>query len=464
MSQAYNAPPGTPSTIGEQINDTHYQKKALIEARKEQYFTQLANVVAMPKNMGKKISQYHYIPILDDQNINDQGIDANGAVISMSTYVVTLAALVQTYVLEADATAAAAAINAITSGVAVKTGSATPWTVTSSTKTLAPTTQVLSAAVLAAVPHSTRKQGSGNLYASSKDVGTISGKFPVLGEHGGRVNRVGVKRKTIEGTLESFGIFDEYTQESLDFDTDADLAMHINREMVNAANEMTEDMLQIDLLLSAGVVKYAGDATQDSEVGSNDLVTYGDLLRLSIDLDNNRTPKHTTIITGTRMTDTKTVNSARYMYVGSELMPTLKAMEDLHGNPAYVSVEKYAAGTTVATGEEGSIDRFRIIVVPEMLHWEGVGATVTDAINYDNGVKYNVYPMLVIGDESFTTISFMTDGKGVKFKIMHQSPGEKTMDANDPYGKTGRMSIQWYYGFMALRPERIAVLKTVARM
>ena len=465
MAQQFNNPTGgTPSTVGPQISNEFYQKKALIEAAKEQYFGQLADVTSMPKNMGKKIKRYHYLPLLDAANLNDQGIDAAGVTISSTSYVVTLPGLVQTYVVEADATAAAAAINAITAGVAVKSGSATPWTVTSSTKTLAPTTQVLSAAVLAAVPYSVRTQGSGNLYGSSKDIGTISGKLPVLSETGGRVNRVGFKRKELEGTIEKFGFFDEYTQESLDFDTDAELMMHINREMVMGANEMTEDALQIDLINAAGVIKYAGDATQNSEIGSADLVTYGDLMRVCIDLDNNRTPKHTKVITGTRMVDTRVLPAARVAYVGSELLPTFKAMKDLHNNPAFIPVEKYAAGGTTLNGEAGAVDALRIVVVPEMMKWAGAGAVVTDTINYDNGLHYDVYPILIVGDESFTTIGFQTDGKTVKFKITHKAPGEATADRNDPYGEMGFTSIKWYYGFMALRPERIALLKTVARL
>ncbi len=70
--------------------------------------------------------------------------------------------------------------------------------------------------------------------------------------------------------------------------------------------------------------------------------------------------------------------------------------------------------------------------------------------------------MLVVGDESFTTVGFQTDGKSVKFKIKHSKPGSPESYANDPYGETGFMSIKWYYGFMALRPERIAVVKTIA--
>jgi len=379
---------GATSTMSPQLMTQYYQKQALIEARKTQFFSQLADVTSMPKNMGKKIIRYHYLPLLDDANINDQGLNAAGAVIA-----------------------------------------------------------------------------NGNLYGSSKDIGTITAKLPVLSESGGRVNRVGFKRKTIEGTFEKFGFFDEYTQESIDFDSDADLMQHVNREMINGANEMTEDALQIDLINSAGVVKFAGNATSNLTVGADDLVTYTDLVHLSIDLDNNRCPKQTTVITGTRLVDTRVLPAARVMYVGSELLPTLYAMKDLHNNPAFISVEKYAAGTNTVTGEEGTVAKFRIVVVPEMMKWAGAGADATaDAANYETANKFDVFPMLVVGDESFTTIGFQTDGNTVKFKIFHKKPGEETADRNDPYGEMGFMSIKWYYGFMCLRPERIALIKTVARL
>ena len=388
MTIKYNDPGTTPSSMGNQLETHYYQKQALIEARKEQYFSQLADVTSMPKNMGKTIKRYHYLPLLDDANINDQGIDAAGVV----------------------------SVN-------------------------------------------------GNLYGSSKDIGSIPAKLPVLSESGGRVNRVGFKRKELEGTIEKFGFFDEYTQESMDFDTDADLWQHINREMISGANEITEDALQIDLINAAGVIKYAGNATSNATVDATDLVSYGDLLRLSIDLDNNRTPKHTKVITGTRMVDTNTINAARVMYIGSELLPHLKGLKDLHNNPAFISVEKYAAGGTTLTGEVGSIDQFRIVVVPEMMKWEGVGADATgSSTHYETGDKFDVFPMLVVGDSSFTTIGFQTDGKTVKFKITHKKPGEETADRNDPYGETGFMSIKWYYGFMVLRPERIALIKTAATL
>ena len=393
MPMIYNDPAGgSASSIGPQLNTSYYHKKALIEARKEQFFSQLADTTNMPKNMGKTIKLFHYLPLLDDANVNSQGLDASGAVIA-----------------------------------------------------------------------------NGNLYGSSKDVGTITTKLPTLSEAGGRVNRVGFTRVTLEGSIEKFGFFDEYTQESLDFDTDEELEMHVNREMVSGANEMTEDALQIDLLNAAGVIRYGGAATAANEItgegATPSVVDYNDLMRLSIDLDNNRCPKHTKIITGTRIVDTKVLPAARVMYIGSELLPTVRKMKDPFNNPAFIPVQQYAAAGDTLLGEVGSIDQFRLVVVPEMMHWAGAGATVTVNPGYrETNDKYDVYPMLVVGSESFTTIGFQTDGKSVKFKITHKKPGPDSADRNDPYGETGFMSIKWYYGTLITRPERIALVKTVAEL
>lgn len=395
----YNDPiGGTPSDHGPQIRTDYYHKKALIEAQKEQYFTQLADVTAMPKHMGKKIKLNHYLPILDDRNVNDQGLDAAGATIV-----------------------------------------------------------------------------DGNLYGSSKDIGKIGTKLPLLGETGGRVNRVGSTRIVIEADISKLGFFQEYTQDLLDFDTDAELYEHMSREMIMAANEITEDVLQMDLLNGAGVIRYAGVATQDSEVIGEGAdiseVSYGDLQKLAIDLTNNRTPKKTKVITGSRMTDTKVVNAARFLYVGSEMVPTLSKMKDYHNQPAFVGVEHYAysdvKGVNAINGEIGKVGEFRIIQVPEMQYWEGAGAaeTVANAGYRATGGNYDVFPMLCVGDGSFTTVGFNTDGKTTKFKIKHSKPSDDiSFGQHDPFGEVGFTSIKWWYGTLILRPERLAVLKTVAEI
>lgn len=462
----YNDPAGgVESSIGPQVHTQYWMKQALIDARKEAYFGQLADTFSMPKNYGKEIVRMHYIPLLDDRNMNDQGIDAAGATITASQYYVQLGSESIDFAVEADATAAAAAVNAVAPGTATKSGAATPWTVTFDVLALPATTQALSANILAAVPGSSRRQGSGNLYGSSKDVGTIVGKMPMLTEVGGRVNRVGFKRVQLRGKLEKYGFYREYTQESLDFDSDAELDMHVGREMLKGANEITEALLQVDLLNAAGVVRYPGAAISNATLDSE--VTYDDLMRLTIDLDNNRAPKGTKMITGTRNIDTRVIPGARPLYVGSELIPMLRSLKDNFGNPAFISIEKYAAGGNTFIGEIGAVDQFRIIVNPEMFSWHGAGAEVdenADLQYHEVNGRYTIFPMLCVASEAFTTVGFQTDGKNVKFKIYNKKPGEQTADRHDPYGEMGFMSIKWYYGFMAFRPEWIALIKTIARL
>lgn len=373
-----------------QMNTFFWLKKALITARKEQYFMPLAATVNMPKHYGKTIKVYEYVPLLDDRNVNDQGLDAAGAVIA-----------------------------------------------------------------------------DGNLYGSSKDVGLITSKLPTLTENGGRVNRVGFTRIQREGTIFKFGFFTEFTKESLEFDSDDDLKDHLSRELLNGAVQLTEAVLQKDLLAAAGVVIYAGTATSNATVSGEGagaaIVSYSNLMRLDQTLTDNRTPKQTTVITGSRLQDTKTIPAARIMFVGSELVPMLKGMKDLFDQPAFIAVQHYADAGTALNGEIGTIDQFRIIQVPEMLHWAGVGASVTSNPGYrETSGKYDVFPMLVIGEDSFTTIGFQTDGKTVKFEVLTKMPGRETADRNDPYGETGFSSIKWYYGVLIKRPERIGLIKTVA--
>ena len=403
----YNAPAdGNKSSIdgagSDQMNTFYWLKKAIITARKEQYFMPLASVTNMPKHFGKTVKVYEYIPLLDDRNINDQGIDATGATLV-----------------------------------------------------------------------------NGNLYGSSKDIGTITSKLPVLTENGGRVNRVGFTRIQREGSLHKFGFFYEFTDESLNFDSDDMLKDHLSRELMNGAVQITEAVLQKDLLASAGVVLYAGAAvsmgtiTGEVDTTTNpdtpaSVVTYRNLMRLDQILTDNRCPTSTTVITGSRLIDTKVIGATRVMYVGSELAPLLKGLRDLFDEKAFIEVQHYGDAGTLLNGEIGSIDKFRVIQVPEMLHWAGAGATATAAnpgyrtTNKAGSEKYDVFPMLVIGEDSFTTIGFQTDGNSVKFNVMTKMPGKETADRNDPYGETGFSSIKWYYGFMVKRPERLAVLLTVA--
>lgn len=373
----------------DQMNTFYWLRKSLTDAQKEMYFTQLADTIGMPQHYGKKIKLYHYIPLLDDRNINDQGIDAKGATTT-----------------------------------------------------------------------------DGNLYGSSRDIGTIVDKLPALGENGGRVNRVGFSRQELEGTFSKFGVFYEWSRESFEFDSDSELRSHLSQELTKGMVQMKEAMLQIDLLQSAGVEMFPGSATQKSEVtgeGSTaTIVDYETLRKVDQILDENRTPRNTKYIAGSRNIDTKTISAARVAYVSSAVVPLLEDMKDKFGNKAWIPVQQYASAGNIMRGEVGSIGHFRFIQVPEMLHWAGQGGTVGTNPGYqEKDGKYSVFPILIVGSESFNTISYKSANAG-NFSVITKVPGRDMATKEDPYGETGFSSLKFYYGFLCKRPERIAVVYTVA--
>ena len=411
MALNYNAPiKGQKSSIDAGGNSTQMRsffwlRKAVIESRKDQYFMPLASTINMPKNHGETIKRSVYVPLLDERNVNDQGIDATGASIQ-----------------------------------------------------------------------------NGNLYGSSKDIGTINGALPLVGENGGRVNRVGFTRLEVEGSITQFGFFYEFSKKSLDMDSDEELRSHLSRELMNGAVQLTEAVLQKDLLASAGVVMFGGAATDDDEVTGEEVaavpgvsplipasvMTYSGLSRIDQTLTDNRCPRQTTVITGSKNTDTRTLPASRVAFIGSELVPVIKAMKDMFQERAFIPVHQYADAGNVLNGEIGSVDNIRFVQVPEMLHWAGAGAAVTNNPGYrtttvSGAEHYDIFPMLIVGDDSFNTIAFQSDGKTVKFDVITKMPGEATANAaTDPYGLLGFSSIRWYYGILVHRPERIALYKVVA--
>lgn len=375
-----------PSTIGNQAEAAFYIKKVLVEAARKRKFGVLADTISMPKHMGKRIRGWHFLPLLDDRNLNDQGIDARGVQIR-----------------------------------------------------------------------------NGNLYGSSKDIGKITSALPVLTETGGRVNRVGFQRREIEGTFNKFGFFYEWTDEFEMFDTDPQVLQRMYQEAMIGAEKIQEDMLQIDLLNGAGTLIYAGGATSDATMDETSVMSYRTLQRLDRALTANRTPKQTKIIKGSTMVDTRTLTNTRFLFVGSELIPLLENMVDNFGNPALIKAHQYAAATTIMEDEVGAIGNFRIIEVEEMKHWAGVGgAANAQAGLYSTNGKYDVFPVLCVGSEAFSTIGFQTNGKDTQGKVQVKTLKPGNPSFNDPYGEIGLVSFKWYYGILFQRPERIGLIKTVA--
>lgn len=311
--------------------------------------------------------------------------------------------------------------------------------------------------------------GYGNLYGSSRDFGLVTAKIPSIAEGADRVNRVGITRTSVSASLTRVGFFSDWTDESVQFDSDVAMRSHFTDELVKGAEQLKEALLQLDLVNGAGVIRYAGAATNlgtvTAEGGTPDFITYDDVIRLSIALDTNRAPKRFNILKGSNLIDTATVNGSRALFIPPELQTTFMAMVNSNGTEMFVPVEKYAAQTTTLEGEIGAIaGAFRVIVNQEMLKHEDDGATVV--VNpgyYVSGGKYTVFNCLALAAEAFTSIGFQTNSpEAPKFNLVIKAPGPDMVTLDNPYGNKGVASIQFWYGTLVERSDWIGLLRGVA--
>ena len=433
MSQIFNeggyVEAVTNSSIGRQINDKYWSRAAVIEAKRVKTFSQMGDKLTQPKHYGDKIVKYHEIPILDDRNVNDQGIDANGVTMVVDVW----------YAYDAAGVRIIAGANA-DGGQGYTT---------------------LSLAKAAAGATGSVKSGNGNLFGSSKDMLVQNGSFPLLTEEGGMVNRVGMKRLVIEAQVTEFGFYMSFTKRSLEMDTETGLLARYSRSVGETQGDIREAQIRNSLIGKSEENRvFAGDATAIGEVGSNDILGFTDLRQMDKALKDARCPRSTKLIDGSTKYGTTTVGKARYAYVGQEALPTLEDMQH-NSKDVWSPVEDYASAGTIAMDEIGRIGPFRFIEVEDMPNYAGQGADTTDASDDDDlanryvsagsdgVVRYDVFPILFVGSGSFATVGF----EGDVARVVTVMP--KADAHNDVFGKKGAVSIAWYYGIMYLQPTWI---------
>ena len=429
MSMKFNQGGFNPATssYGAQINDKFWSKVAVMEARKKRVFSQLGEKLVQPKNYGDKLVKYHELPIIHKLNINDQAIDANGVRLVKNKW----------YAYD---------------NAGAMTGDANGY----ATKELAKTAAGATGSI---------KSGNGNLYGGDTDFSVIKGSFPSLNEEGGKVNAVGMKRLVLEAKVTEFGFHVPFTKKMLDMDTETGLLARISREVGEAQGEIREKQIAAGLLSASEINRVlSGSASTIAEMGAADKVSFTDIRGMEQSLKLARSPKQTKMIDGSTKIGTVVIGAGYAAYVGQELLPVLEDMVHA-GINVWKPVESYAAAGTIMEDEIGKVSSTRFIEVEDMIKYGGAGASSTDGVNdtdvanmYVSNGKYDVFPILYVGSDSFGTIGF--DGDVARVNTVMPAA-----DAyNDPYGKKGVVAISWFHGILIYRNERIRQILTTAKL
>ena len=448
--ELFNEGKFTSTGIDQQYHDKFWSKGAIREAAKKRTFTQLGDRLTQPKHYGDEIVKERQFPILHELNRLDGGVDATTATVIQSvfySYDVNGALLATTetrdYITMAGETPTDAEFRA---GAALAETAAN--------------------AVVGTVKV---QNGAGSLYMGDADYAVVAGSFPALTEEGGKVNGVNTKSVTVRGNVTEFGMHMTFTQRSIDMDTRVGILAQKTKALGEAKGDIYEKQVESDLIAASELNRtFGGGHLSLATCNTTAVLTYADLRAMELELKRLRVPRDTKIISGSDKIDTKVVGKSFYVYVGQELTPML---EDMTHNSVNVwkPVESYAAAGPVAEGEIGAIGRFRFIEVDAMQRYKAAGIADSGLADEDDVTgfyastpigggteKFDVFPVLFVGSDSFATVGFEGDSSKIKTAM------PKADAFNDPFGKNGSMSISWFFGTLIYRAERIMQIAVTA--
>lgn len=433
----------TSSSINRQFTPEFVTKAVAEMAPRKRFFSQRSNPIAMPKNYGDTLTKEVRLPILHKDNLIDANIDASTAT------------AIQNMFIAYDNTGAIAG-----------TYDVSAYAVTNSVTIDAARTACYNAAVTAAGAGGTVKMGAGYLLNGKADYAVAEQSIPVLPEEGGVVGLLNSTSKLVSAKITFHAIGLKYTVRSVDLDSRKNQVAQKIKDLSRATHELKEIQVQNSIIAASEVNRLIASttATTISQMTAADILTYDALQGFEQALLAEDVPMDTEIIEGTTKIDTKVVEDGWVVYINRELMPAIRKVKGPDGTTlAFIPKSQYAAGTMLLDGEFGAIGSFRFVVVPDLPAYRGKGSSVsadtaTDKLNrHATGGKYDIFPMIVVGSDSFSTTGF-TD-KDVT--AAHIPP---TRDVyNDMSAQVGGVVSNWTYGFLNYRPERIRQLAVVAQ-
>ena len=405
------------STIGQQIRLDVFIRQALEELAKERFFTQMSGVYNLPKHSGKTIKKFKYLPLLDDRNKNNQGIDATGQKLAGSgegTYgnlygssknVVTIQGKLPTL------TEYGGRVNRV-----------------GFTRTI--------------LEGSVRRLGF--FYEFTKESLDFDNDATLL-QHMGK--------EALRGAYEI-----QEDMIAIELLKGAGVTMYaggatahqqLTAEDPRTAHVVTyKDLQKLALTLKENRAPNQLKASTGSQIIDSHIIGSGYALYVGYPLENqlrNMTDAHLNPVF---------IPVEKYAAAGTK---TLHGEIGTIGQFRIVVVpempEYQAAGAQDMSNDNTT-------------HRKSKGyAGAPDGHTSSSNWYYDVFPMMAVASEAFTCLGFQADmgGKG-NFKLITRMPGTETADRTDPYGQSGFTSIQWTHGMLIEHPEWIATFYTLAEV
>lgn len=424
-------------TGGPQITDFDYTRLIVTEARYRKPFSQLAGkITKIGRNMGDEFRKERRYPILDDKNLFEEGIDAEGRVTKLGKW----------YALD-DA------------------GNFTEHDTQAAAKAVPNVVKVV--------------RGGGALYGSSKDFVLQMDMMPTIPETPPSYNTVGSRNTILTGKIKLYKVATIFSRQEMELG-----ARHLQllkaKDITEMYSQVREDMIRNGLMTEAMTAPmYAGNAQTLDTMDQTCVVTYGKLRSFEGMLDDLRVPLSTNILVGTTKVGTLPLGSKRVLYIPMKLKKTIEEItrageyvfKEAHiyyaNNGSNVQYAQKSNENDGLTGEIGAVGSFRFIADERMTYWAGAGAASNDGADADgDGIedageaimttdnKYDVFPILSVGSGSFECLGL----EGTDVEVKFNPPVE--IASVPESGETGSVTCRFYHGMLINKSEHINVLLT----
>lgn len=300
-------------------------------------------------------------------------------------------------------------------------------------------------------------------------------------------NKISPRFSAIEAKLERFGEMIDYTDELATFG-EPGMIIWYHQQLGECVNHRREDLHQYHMLstpnqmfsgaastmaeLGAGIGTGAVDTiTKRNAVEEDYKINYTLIQKIKQKLVRYRVPQHKSIIAAGSGQKTQPIQASWVAIVGPEIKNDLENVtrgatvytEDF----AFVPVSQYASQQSVMDNEIGQINGIRFVYAERMFCYRGQGAAVdagyTGKLSYTGTLgtdaKFDVFPILIPGADSFATISL--NGKNGAVEFFSKSPSQN--DSIDIFGSIGYYSYKMYYAGLITRPERLLRVNVLAQ-
>lgn len=466
QTRQFNEGELTSNTIDRQFTPEFVSKAIVEQPGRQTIFLDRGNRDKQPENHGDTFTMEVRYPVLHKDNMIDGGIDANGSQYLGNVWYVYLKSGVLDSSYSADTYMAigAAAEGDLVAGIAAAKAAA-----------------VARVAVIA--DSATLKSGAGSVRNGSNSYLVEKDVLVPIPEMGGQMNEVNGTSKLVSAKVSRHGANSKYTVLSTKLDSRLKLVGRTIQDLGRFRKEAQEGQARASVIAASEVNRLltSAIATTPSEMDGSDVLTFAAFEAWEQDIQNAEIPLQTTIVSGSSKIDTRVVDGAYIVYIAKELVPTLRKIKGPDNTTVWIPKAQYdyAAGKDMAfdglKGEVGALEGlpFRFVVVQDMPTYKGQGGEVgkvdadpllgdsgsatAQASAYSTASRYDVFPLVVIGDDAYTTLSYSW-GNVVS---SHVPPVRDIV--NDIYATKGAIVTEWSYGFLVYRPERIRQMATIVR-